>query len=149
MARKVFLSFHFDPDSWRASTVRGIGALEGNQPVSANDWETVKRGGDPAIKQWIGGQMKGRTCAINPDNPDCLGGRQRRGWLLALGPGPPVLLSVQNVCASDGRVTATHQRELDLVLYFLKINRPLGIAVPALQSARHSTGQLRDLCSDP
>jgi hypothetical protein len=64
MARKVFYSFHFDADSWRAAQVRQIGALEGNEPVSGNEWETVKRGGDAAIERWIASQMKGRTCAV-------------------------------------------------------------------------------------
>lgn len=29
MPRKVFYSFHFAPDSWRASQVRNIGIVEG------------------------------------------------------------------------------------------------------------------------
>lgn len=64
MARKVFYSFYYDEDNWRASKVRNIGAIEGNQPAKDNDWETVKKGGDPAIEKWIKGQMEGRTCSI-------------------------------------------------------------------------------------
>ena len=64
MARKVFYSFHYKPDNWRAATVRGIGAIEGNRPASDNDWETVVGGGDDAIKRWIASQMQGRTCAV-------------------------------------------------------------------------------------
>lgn len=64
MARRVFFSFHYKPDNWRASTVRGIGAVEGERPVSDNDWETVTRGGDEAIKRWIDGQMIGKSCAV-------------------------------------------------------------------------------------
>lgn len=64
MTRKVFFSFHFDPDSWRASQVRNMGVLESDEPVSGNDWETVKRGGDAGIERWIAAQMKGRTCAV-------------------------------------------------------------------------------------
>jgi hypothetical protein len=64
MARKVFFSFHFDNDHWRASQVRNMGALEGNVPCSDNDWETVKRGGDAAIKRWISGQLQGKSCAV-------------------------------------------------------------------------------------
>lgn len=41
-----------------------MGIIEGNQPVSDNDWETVKRGGDAAIAKWIAGQMFGRSCTI-------------------------------------------------------------------------------------
>jgi hypothetical protein len=64
MARKCFYSFHYNPDNWRASQVRNMGAIEGNQPVSDNDWETVKKGGDDAIKKWIASQMDGRSCTV-------------------------------------------------------------------------------------
>ena len=64
MARMAFYSFQYKPDNWRAATVRNIGAIEGNRPASDNDWETVARGGDDAIKRWIAGQMQGRTCAV-------------------------------------------------------------------------------------
>ncbi len=53
MARKVFFSFHYKPDNWRASQVRNIGNVEGNSPASDNDWETVTKGGDAAIMKWI------------------------------------------------------------------------------------------------
>lgn len=48
--RQVFYSFHFKNDSWRAGQVRNIGVVEGNMPVSSNDWEEVKRKGDDSIK---------------------------------------------------------------------------------------------------
>jgi hypothetical protein len=64
MARKCFYSFHYKPDNARASQVRNIGVVEGNQSVSDNDWEAVTKGGDDAIKKWIADQMKGKTCAI-------------------------------------------------------------------------------------
>ena len=62
MARRVFYSFHYKPDNWRAGMVREIGSIEGNRPATDNDWETVKRGGDTAIKNWIANQMKDRSC---------------------------------------------------------------------------------------
>lgn len=64
MARRCFYSFHYIPDSWRVAMVRNIGAIEGNKPASDNDWETVKKGGDTAIKNWISGQMYGRSCTV-------------------------------------------------------------------------------------
>ena len=64
MARRVFYSFHYKPDNWRAAMVRNIGSIEGNRPASDNDWETVKKGGDTAIKRWIASQLKGRTCTV-------------------------------------------------------------------------------------
>lgn len=64
MKRRVFYSFHYEPDNWRAAQVRNIGSIEGNSPASDNDWETVKKGGDSAIKRWIAGQLKNRTCTV-------------------------------------------------------------------------------------
>ena len=64
MARRVFYSFHYKPDNWRAATVRNIGSVEGNKPATDNDWEKVTRGGDHAIKKWIAGQLKGRSCTV-------------------------------------------------------------------------------------
>lgn len=64
MARRVFYSFHYIADNWRASQVRNIGAVEGNQPAKDNDWEAVKSGGDAAIQKWIDGQLEGRSCAV-------------------------------------------------------------------------------------
>lgn len=64
MARRVFYSFYYKQDVMRASQVRQIGALEGNKPATDNDWEKVKSGKDVAIKRWIIGQMKGRSCTV-------------------------------------------------------------------------------------
>ena len=64
MARKVFYSFHYQADGWRASKVRNIGVVEGNAPATDNKWEEVKRGGDAGIKRWIDEQLAGRTCTI-------------------------------------------------------------------------------------
>ena len=64
MARRAFYSFHYMPDNWRAATVRNIGVIEGNRPASDNDWETIKNGGDAAIKRWIANQMYGRSCTV-------------------------------------------------------------------------------------
>lgn len=64
MARKVFFSFHYAPDKWRASQVRNMGVLEGDAPVADNDWERIKRGGDDAIQKWIHSQMSGKSCTV-------------------------------------------------------------------------------------
>jgi len=64
MARRAFYSFHYKPDNWRASQVRNMGVVEGNKPASDNDWETIKKGGDTAIKKWIDGQLNGKSVAI-------------------------------------------------------------------------------------
>jgi hypothetical protein len=64
MARKVFYSFHFKPDNWRVAKVRNIGAVEGSQLLSDNDWEAVANKGDEAIRTWISGQMSGTSCQV-------------------------------------------------------------------------------------
>ena len=64
MKRQVFYSFCFADDFWRTQQVRNIGAIEGNAPTSANQWETVKRQGDAAIKKWIDDNMKNRSCVV-------------------------------------------------------------------------------------
>lgn len=64
MKRQVFYSFHFDNDVMRVQQIRNIGVIEGNTPVSVNEWETVKRGGEYAIKKWIDDNMKYKNCVI-------------------------------------------------------------------------------------
>ena len=64
MARRCFYSFYYKPDNARAAQVRNIRDVDGNRPATDNDWETVKGGGDAAIKRWIANQMRGRSCTI-------------------------------------------------------------------------------------
>ena len=64
MKRRVFFSFHYKLDFWRTWQVRNIGFLEGNSPVSMNNWETVRKKGDKAIRAWIDNQLSGRSCTI-------------------------------------------------------------------------------------
>ncbi len=62
--RQIFYSFHYDNDVMRVQQIRNIGALEDNKPVSTNDWEIVKKGGDKAIKKWIDDNMNYRSCVV-------------------------------------------------------------------------------------
>lgn len=64
MARKVFYSFHYKADAWRAAQVRNMGVVEGNQPVSDNAWEQIARAGDESIKRWIHEQMRDKSCCV-------------------------------------------------------------------------------------
>jgi hypothetical protein len=62
--RKVFFSFHFERDSWRVGQVRNsnvIGAGFENPYFDRAGWESVKRQGDNAIKNWIDSQIKGTS----------------------------------------------------------------------------------------
>ena len=62
--RRTFFSFQYNRDAWRAAQVRNMRLVDGNSPVSDNDWESITRGGDAAIRSWIDGQMRGRSCVI-------------------------------------------------------------------------------------
>jgi hypothetical protein len=64
MSRRVFDSFHYKPDNWRASQVRNMGVIEGNRPCSDNDWEAITQGGDEKIKRWIAEQLDGKSCVV-------------------------------------------------------------------------------------
>src|SRR5688500_18879649 len=64
MARRCFYSFHYLPDSQRASQVRQIGSIEGNRHTTDNEWQTVTAGGDAAIAKWISDQMYGKSCTV-------------------------------------------------------------------------------------
>jgi hypothetical protein len=62
--RKIFYSFHFDNDVMRVQQVRNMGVIEGNEAVSPNTWEEVKRKGSTSIEKWIDENMKGRSCVV-------------------------------------------------------------------------------------
>ena len=65
MAREpVFFSFHYDNDVFRVQQIRNMGIVEGNQPVSPNNWEQVKRQGDAAVERWIDENLKYKRCVI-------------------------------------------------------------------------------------
>jgi hypothetical protein len=65
MAREpVFYSFHYDNDVFRVQQIRNMGVVEGDEPVSANDWEQIKRRGDASVERWIDDNMKYKRCAI-------------------------------------------------------------------------------------
>jgi len=64
MTRKVFYSFHFDNDNWRAGQVRNIGTVEGDKPVNGNKWEDVKNKSESTIKSWIDDNLKDKSCLV-------------------------------------------------------------------------------------
>jgi antiphage defense system Thoeris ThsB-like protein len=60
----VFYSFHFDNDVFRVQQIRNMGVIEGNEPVSANEWEQLKRAGIGAVERWIDKNMKYKRCVV-------------------------------------------------------------------------------------
>jgi len=61
--RQIFYSFHFDNDVMRVQQIRNMGVIEGNMPVSPNEWEEARRK-PGAIEKWIDDNMKYRSCVI-------------------------------------------------------------------------------------
>jgi len=61
MARKIFFSFHYERDAWRAGQVRNCNVVVGEDKygfIDAVDWESIKKKGDGAIERWIDDQLK-------------------------------------------------------------------------------------------
>ena len=67
--RQIFYSFHYVNDCWRTQIVRNIGSIEGNTPVSANEWEEVKRQGSDAVRRWIDNAMYYRSLSLSAQKP--------------------------------------------------------------------------------
>jgi MTH538 TIR-like domain (DUF1863) len=64
MARRVFFSFHYENDVWRASIVRNSGVVEGSAAAGFQDaslWEEAKKKGDVAIQRMIDGALSNTT----------------------------------------------------------------------------------------
>lgn len=64
MAKRIFTSFHYIPDNWRASQIRSMGKIEGSAVATTNKWEEVTKGGDKAIQKWIDDNMDGKSCVV-------------------------------------------------------------------------------------
>ena len=68
MARRVFFSFHYEGDIWRASQVRNSWVTQPDRETAgfwdAAAWEKVKKKGEAAIKKWIDDQLKGTSVTV-------------------------------------------------------------------------------------
>ena len=68
MARRVFFSFHYERDIWRASQVRNSWVTKPDREAAgfwdAAAWEEVKKKGDEAIKRWIRSQLEGTSVTV-------------------------------------------------------------------------------------
>jgi hypothetical protein len=51
--------------------IRQMGMIDGDEPVSKNEWATVKRGGSGAIERWIDDNMKYKRCVVVLIGPGC------------------------------------------------------------------------------
>jgi hypothetical protein len=48
----------------RVQQIRNMGMIDENEPVSKNEWETVKQKGSAAIETWINDNMKYKRCVV-------------------------------------------------------------------------------------
>ena len=119
MARRVFYSFHYQPDHWRAAMVRNIGSIEGNRPATDNGWEAVKRGGDAAIKKWIADQMQYRSCTVvlvgrNTANRKWINHEIVESWNDGMG---VVGIHVHGLEDSNGKISQKGQNPFEFITY--------------------------------
>lgn len=67
MARKIFFSFHYERDSWRAGQVRNCNVVSSEDEygfIDAAEWESIKKKGDTAIQRWIDAQLKNTSVTV-------------------------------------------------------------------------------------
>ena len=61
VARKIFFSFHYERDAWRAGQVRNANVVADEDEygfIDAADWESIKKKGEAAIERWIDDQLE-------------------------------------------------------------------------------------------
>src|SRR5207245_99321 len=65
VTRKVFFSFHYERDAWRASQVRNSWVTKPDREVAgfvdAASWEEVRKKGEEQIENWINRQLEGTS----------------------------------------------------------------------------------------
>jgi len=67
VARKIFFSFHYDRDAWRASQVRNSNVIATDDQcgfIDAAEWESIEKEGNAAIERWIDEQLKGTSATV-------------------------------------------------------------------------------------
>lgn len=60
----VFYSFHYEHDAARVQQVMNMGVLDGQPLLNSQDWESVRKQGDAAIKKWINDQMAYKSAVV-------------------------------------------------------------------------------------
>jgi hypothetical protein len=67
LARRVFFSFHYERDAWRAGQVRNSWVTKPDREAVFRDaagWEAVQSQGDDAIKRWIDSRLEGTSVTV-------------------------------------------------------------------------------------
>jgi hypothetical protein len=64
MSRRVFFSFHYERDAWRAGQIRNCNVIPQEDQVGvidAAEWQSIKTSGDAAVERWIAQQLEGTS----------------------------------------------------------------------------------------
>lgn len=68
MARRVFFSFHYKNDVWRAFQVRNSWVIKDTRKaegfIDAADFENLKKTGESEVKKWIHEQLRGTSVTV-------------------------------------------------------------------------------------
>ena len=67
MARRVFFSFHYEGDVWRAGQIRNSWVTKDRESAGFWDaaaWEEVKKKGNAAVEKWIDAQLNGTSVTV-------------------------------------------------------------------------------------
>jgi hypothetical protein len=67
MARRIFFSFHYERDVWRAGQVRNCNLLPSEDQlgfIDSVEWESIRRQGNDAIKEWIDDQLQRTSVTV-------------------------------------------------------------------------------------
>jgi hypothetical protein len=64
--RRVFFSFHYERDCWRAAQVRNVWVTKGkaNSYLDAAKWEKLRRSGKQKVRDWIEAQLCGVSVTV-------------------------------------------------------------------------------------
>lgn len=67
MARRVFFSFHYKNDVWRANQVRNSWVTQGKEAagfIDSAEFEKIKKKGIYAVEEWIDEQLKNTSVTV-------------------------------------------------------------------------------------
>jgi hypothetical protein len=120
MSRKVFFSFHFKRDAWRAGQVRNSDLLADADEYGVIDgveWEKIERQGDAAIERWIEDQLKYTSVTVvligaETAERDWVDHEIRRSWERG---SALVGMRIHNVKNQDGKTDAPGPNPLDSI----------------------------------
>lgn len=128
MAGKIFFSFHYEHDAWRAGQVRNCDLIPNEDEfgfIDAVAWEEIKRKGTAAIQNWINEQLKGTSVTVvligaETSQREWVDYEIRESWKR----GNAIIgLYIQNMKDQDGKTDTKGANPLDNI--YLENGQPL------------------------